>query len=216
MAFKISDKWKDTFLGSAARDYESKADSYYSDLISEADVSKEDLFASAVGGGMSGYSTGKALSGMGRGIKTVADIKKVVPGDITGAEFENLLDIIKTFEPSTAPETVAVDMPGMTTQQGTPFKEIKTFDARPSHEQLKIKYPELTKGVSDENLKELFKGIPEQWEGYDISKLLDARAPKLQGLMQGLGRGVTTAGQTSPDILQGLMLLLSQGQLFNE
>ena len=213
-ALGISDKWKNTFLGGRLKDYETKQKSYYQDLIDKAGVSKSDILSSALTSGVGSFAAGKVMGKLTEGIQGMEAFKKMLPGKhVSGEQVEKLLEKIDTFEPSISTETVK---PFVTGPEGIPIYDPSQAAAiKAPYKQLKMKYPELTKNISDPKLKKLLAGVPEKLEGYDISKLVDAKLPMLNALWQSLGVGTEEVGAAfgkDSAFMSGLLLLLSQSE----
>ena len=211
-ALGVSGKWKNTFLGGKARDYEASAKSYYDELVDKAGVSKSDILKSGVTSGLTSYATGKVISkGMEglKGLKELTATTEGIPEGISGEDMEKLLKEVPSLEAPVSVETIVDNVPVSSSLKGP---------TRVS--QLKAKYPKITASMDDKYLSKLIQeGIPESLGGYDLSKLLDAKTPRLNALFQSLGLGTQEVGETigkDSDAWKGLMLLLSQAQSLTE
>lgn len=207
---KLDDRWQGTFLGGEARQFEAEKGREYEDLISSADISQGDLLGAAVGGGLSGYAQGKLVGKIGEGARAVGSLKDYVgelPEKATGADVETLLKKIPDLEKQTF-----IESPDMG----------ETLVGKSKLVQLQEAYPDITEKFDEDFLNKLIKEeVPSELQGYDMAKLLDAKSGAgrgLNALMQSLGKGVREIGQGlgGQDILQGLLLLLSQNQQFNK
>ena len=80
-AKRIDPRWKGTFLGKGeggASDYLSTAETYYGDILSkykQAKPSGMDLLSKGLASGLSSYTTGKALQGIGKSMGAAKGIK---------------------------------------------------------------------------------------------------------------------------------------------